>query len=290
MNESLTSARQFVIGLRSVIDSDAHTDKEREIAAFLVEQGHAVATMGIADIAHGVNVSNAMVVKFCKRQGLAGFSELRRVFELAYENRAEQVYQELDVNDSPARILQKMCSNSIQDLEDSLAIFDFVAFEKAVEAVRWARRTSFYAVGGSGPLALDAHHKFMLIGLNSHAYTDGHLQAMDAALLTMKDVAVGISYGGNTKEVNRALALAQEQGAKTISITNNPHSNITKVSDICLYTAAQGTPLMGENSSARFVQMIVISALGVSVAASDQGTLIDTMRKTIDAVKFYRTV
>lgn len=289
MGEKLIFAKQFVIGLRSVVDSDVHTEKEREIAAFLVEQGRTVATMGIADVANGVQASNAMVVKFCKRQGLSGYSELRQIFELAYENRAEQVYHELDVDDSPEKIFRKMCSNSIQDLEDSVAIFDFRAFEKAVDAVRRAGKTSFYAVGGSGPLAMDAHHKFMLIGLNSHAYTDAHLQAMDAALLTENDVAIGISYGGNTREINRALAIAQEQGATTISITNSPHSNITKVSDICLYTAAQGTPLMGENSSARFVQMMVVSALAVSVAADDQGALIDTMRKTIDAVKYYRT-
>jgi DNA-binding MurR/RpiR family transcriptional regulator len=288
MGERQVTARQFVLGLRGIADSELHTEKERQIAAFLVERGQLVVDMGIADISNGVQVSNAMVVKFCKNQGLSGFNELRQIFEQAYENWMEPVHPELELEDSPATILQKICSNSLQDLEDSMAIFDYVAFEQAVEVIRRARKTSFYAVGGSGPLALDAHHKFMLIGLNSQAYTDGHLQAMDASLLTKDDVVVGISYGGNTKDLNYAMGLAQKQGATTISITNNRHSRITKVSDIRLYTAARGTPLMGENSSARFIQMIIISALAVSVVASDHEVLIDTMQKTRNAVRHYR--
>lgn len=284
MDEKQRSAKQFVIGLRGIVNSELHTESERRIAAFLIERGPEVVEMRIADVAAGVQLSNAMVVKFCKRQGLSGFSELRQLFAEAYQDQMEPVYPELELDDSPTTIFRKVCSCSIQDLKDTLAIFDYAAFEQAVQAIREARCTSFYAVGGSGPLALDAHHKFMLVGLNSRAYTDSHLQAMDASLLTPNDVAVGISYGGNTQDLIYALGLAQEQGATTIAITNNPHSKITQVSKLCLCSAARGTPLMGENSSARFIQMVIVSALAVSVVAADHGTLIKTMRKTRDAV------
>ena len=58
------------------------------------------------------------------------------------------------------------------------------AIEKAVEALaatyKTGRRIEFYGVGNSGIVAQDAQHKFFRLGVNTIAYSDGHMQVMSA--------------------------------------------------------------------------------------------------------------
>jgi RpiR family carbohydrate utilization transcriptional regulator len=60
------------------------------------------------------------------------------------------------------------------------------AIEKAVEAgglLPDRRRIEFFGVGNSGVVAQDAQHKFFRLGINTIAYSDGHMQVMSASLL-----------------------------------------------------------------------------------------------------------
>ena len=75
-----------------------------------------------------------------------------------------------------------------------------------------------------GPLALDAYHKFLKLGLHAVALSDGDLMAMSSALLGPNDVALGISHTGASRDVTDALARARSHGATTIGITHRASS------------------------------------------------------------------
>ena len=77
-------------------------------------------------------------------------------------------------------------------------------------------------MGQSGVTALDAKYRFVRLGLICDALTDSHLQMMSAATLDERDVALGFSFSGSTKDVVEAIAKAKERGARTICITAIP--------------------------------------------------------------------
>jgi DNA-binding MurR/RpiR family transcriptional regulator len=108
---------------------------------------------------------------------------------------------------------------------------------------------------------LDAHNKFFRLGLNSVAQSDAHLQMMEAALLTSRDAVLAITHSGKTRDPVETLAVAQKAGAKTIAITSNPRSPITKHSDVVLLTSSRETAFRNEALASRLAQMSIVDAL-----------------------------
>lgn len=156
--------------------------------------------------------------------------------------------------------------------------------EKAVDAIINARKIQFYGVGASGYTALDAKYKFMRLGLNVDANLDAHIQAISAVSLTDKDVAVGISFSGSTKDTVETCRLAKEAGAKVIAITNYARSPITSVADIVLLTSAKETPLRSGALTSKIAQLHILDLLYTAVAVKLKDRAVQELNKTAKAV------
>jgi len=92
------------------------------------------------------------------------------------------------------------------------------------------------------------------------------MQALAASHMTDRDVALGISHSGSSRDIVEALQIAREQGAKTICITNYGKSPILKVSDVALFTASEETSTSILALSSRFAQLAIIDSLYVYIA------------------------
>jgi arabinose-5-phosphate isomerase len=56
----------------------------------------------------------------------------------------------------------------------------------------------------------------------------------DLGMIARDDIAVALSYSGETEETTRLLPLLAREGLKIVSLTNNPGSKLARVSDIVL--------------------------------------------------------
>ena len=72
-------------------------------------------------------------------------------------------------------------------------------------------------------MASDAQARFARLGMNGGAYFDAHLQLISAATMTRRDVVLAISYVGRMRSLLQAVAVAREQGAMVVAITQ-PHT------------------------------------------------------------------
>src|SRR5699024_8269043 len=142
----------------------------------------------------------------------------------------------------------------------------------------------FFGVGSSGLAALQASHSFIRMGKKSEAKQDAHFQAIDASLLSEKDVAVGFSVSGSTKDTNESLKIAKEAGANIISITHNARSPITQISDVALLMSAWENPLQGSSLAAKMSQLAVIDILCLGVFLRMKEKAIEYREKTARAV------
>lgn len=238
----------------------------------------------LKEIASEAGVSEAMVVKITKKLGFAGYREFRSA--VAQYNRlpTAEMHQELSLEDTSREIVQKVFRTSIQALEETLAIMDIDAFDRAADLIYGARQRDFYGVGGSAQIARDVAHKFLRIGVRSSVYDDSHMMLMSAALLGPDDVAIGFSHSGNTVAVIEAIQLARRNGARTIAITNYNASPLAQHADVVLCSTAQGSPLMGENAAARIAQLNILDAIFVAVAQRDYKAAERGLSKTMSAV------
>ena len=140
-----------------------------------------------------------------------------------------------------------------------------------------------YVNGGSAPLAQDAYHKFLKLGMPVIALSDGDMMAMSSSVLVAGAVAFGISHTGASRDVTDALARAKEHGATTIGMTHRSTSPITKVSDIVLVTAAKQTAFRSDASSSRIAQLTVIDTLYVAIAHRNHQRSLQMIERTREA-------
>lgn len=238
----------------------------------------------LKQIADDAGVSEAMVVKITKKLGFSGYRDFRTAVSQYNRQPTAEMHQELSVDDTSQEIVQKVFRTSIHALEETLAILDMQAFDRAADWIHKARQRDFYGVGGSAQIARDVAHKFLRIGVRASVFDDSHMMLMSASLLGEDDIAIGFSHSGNTTAVIEAIQMARRNGARTIAITNYNSSALAQAADVVLCSTAQGSPLMGENAAARIAQLNILDAVFVAVAQRDYQSAEHNLERTMSAV------
>lgn len=244
----------------------------------------------IKDVATGSAVSEAMIVKIAKKLGFSGFRALRGGLIEYQQSDAANLYREISPDDSSATIIQKVFRTSMQALEETIAILDIDAFDRAADIMHRAHHRDFYGIGGSAQIARDVAHKFLRIGMRATVYDDAHMMMMSAALLKPDDAVLVFSHSGTTTAVLEPIRLARKSGARTIAVTNYAQSPLAEAADVVLCSTAQGSPLLGENAAARIAQLNIMDALFVAIAQRDLVAAETNLSKTMNAVAAKRAL
>ena len=113
---------------------------------------------------------------------------------------------------------------------------------------------------------MDAAHKFLRIGLNAVAYTDGHLQMIAVVSLTPEDVVIAFSHSGSSKDVIEAVKEAKERKATVMTVTKSGNSPVSKYADIRLFTRSQETKYRTYAIASRMAELTIIDTLYTGVS------------------------
>jgi RpiR family transcriptional regulator, repressor of rpiB and als operon len=264
------------------------TPLEAKVAADILARKDIDATIPLRDVAMGSGVSEAMVVKVAKKLGFGGFREFRQGLVDYYKSDTAALHSEIEAGDTTSQIVQKVFRTAMQALEETFAILDLAAFERAADYLHRAHQRDFYGLGGSAQIARDVSHKFLRIGIRSQVFDDAHMMMMSASLLGPDDVAIAFSHSGSTTAVIDAVELARKSGARTIAVTNYPDSPVAQIVDVVLASTAQNNPLLGENATARIAQLNLLDALFVAVAQRDRAAADKNLARTMQAVQSKR--
>ena len=131
-----------------------------------------------------------------------------------------------------------------------------------------ARRIHLYCVENSAAVANDLQTKLLYMGMDCRYDEDYYIQRITAAAMTPEDVAVGISYSGQSKDVVDAMKTAKKVGAKTIAITNFKKSLIGKWSDVLL-CGSQEQHFYGDAIFSRATQIVIVDMLYMGIIAEN---------------------
>lgn len=257
---------------------------EKKVADAILKDPGDVVHLSITELAWEAGVSDATVVKFCKRLGYKGFQEFKIFLAQDVAVKQAPIYGEVQLGDSVLTVKEKIFQANSTALQDTTRVLGAAVLESSVEAIGSAHQIHFYGFGASGIVALDAEQKFSRIGLNAHAFVDGHTQITRAVLLKPGDVAVGLSYSGETDEIVEALEFARAAGAVTIAITNYPASPVADTADLVLLTASEEDIFRSGAISSRIAQLSVIDTLFVSVAMMDFEHSLQSVKRTKEAL------
>jgi DNA-binding MurR/RpiR family transcriptional regulator len=256
---------------------------EQRVADFILAHPDELIYLTVTELAERTRTSESTVVRLTQKIGYKGYQEFKIVLARDLVEPATEIYAAIEPGDDLATVTNKVFQANAQALRDTLEVLDEAQLQRGVDALASARRVEIYGVGGSAPLAVDAYHKFLKLGVSAVALSDGDLMAMSSSLLGERDVALGISHTGASRDVTDALGRAKSHGATTICITHRPASPITKVSDVVLVTAAQQTAFRSDASSSRIAQLTIIDTLYVGVAHVNHARSLQMIERTREA-------
>ena len=196
---------------------------EQRVGKLVLSDPRNFAKLPVSELADRAHVSKPTVVRFCRSIGYDGLSDFKLKLVGSVSEGVPFVHRSVDADDKINDVMVKVIDNAVAAFlkyrnDASTPAIDRAA-EALVEAHRQGKRVEFYGVGNSGIVAQDAQHKFFRLGLNSIAYSDGHMQVMSATLLGPGDCAVIVSNSGRTRDLMDACDIARRKGASTLVIT-----------------------------------------------------------------------
>jgi len=253
---------------------------EQRVADFILKNAEDLIYLTVTELADRTQTSESTVVRLCQKIGYKGYQEFKIMLARDLVGPAETVYEQINPADSLAALKTKIFQANAQALKDTIEVLSDEELARAVQALASCRKVEIYGIGGSAPLALDAYHKFMKLGLSAVWLNDSDLMAMSSSLLQDGDVALGISHTGASRDVCDAMENAQRAGAMTICITHRATSPITKVSHIRLFTAAKETAFGSDATSSRIAQLSIIDTLFAGIANQDYDRALTRIQAT----------
>lgn len=238
---------------------------EVKVAEYVLKNAPQVIHMRIVDLAQEAQVSEPTIVRFCRAIGCNGFQEfkVRIAQEMAAINNIGHFA--IDEDDSVADICEKIADTTLHRLKRAKSQLQSTQIAAAAKAISRARKVEFYGFGASAMVANDAQHKFFRLKVAAIAYSDPHMQAMSAVTLTHDDIVVAISQSGRTKDLLYSAALAQEHGARVISLAP-AYSPLSELADFPIDINIEENTERFTPMTSRIAHLMVIDILAVIVA------------------------
>jgi RpiR family carbohydrate utilization transcriptional regulator len=198
---------------------------EQRVGQLVLSDPRAFANLPVSELADRAHVSKPTVVRFCRSMGYDGLSDFKLKLAGTVSEGVPFIHRSVDVDDKTGDVVVKVIDNTVSAFLKYRNNASTAAIDKAATVLaatyKTGKRIEFIGAGNSGIVALDAQHKFFRLGVNTVAYSDGHMQVMSASLMGPGDCLVVISNSGRTRDLMDACDIARKNGATTIVITTS---------------------------------------------------------------------
>ncbi|MGZ9585227.1 MurR/RpiR family transcriptional regulator [Paenibacillus marinisediminis] len=263
--------------------------QERKLADYMLQFPGNVVTMGITELAEQSGTSAATVSRFCKSLHFRGYPDFKTKLaaDLA-QQMTPMTYQDIIAGNPLSEIVTAMETNHLRSISDTTRLLDVHQLERAIIALNQARQIDLYGVATSGIVALDFYQKLIRVGKQATAFSDPHMQITSAANLGSEDVAIAISYSGETPETLDALMCAKERGALTISLTKIGSNSIANIADINLFASSLEEGMRRGDMASRIAQLHVIDILFSAMVSEQFDAHIPKLEQSYRMVRKYR--
>lgn len=241
------------------------TRSGKKLADYIFAHTGEAQYFSISTLAENSGVSEASITRFCHGLGLAGYND----FKLALA-KTDHVTDMGELSDSPQgiasedslnTIFQKIHKASVLSLNETLELLDEDAINKAVDLLVQADRVFCFGNGGSMVMAMEAWARFSTATSRFVHFSDSHMQIMNTALATSRDVLLVFSYSGSTKDMEDTLQIAREHGVSIILVTHYPNSRAAQFADVVLLCGYNEGPLQSGSIPAKVGQLLLIDCL-----------------------------
>ncbi|MEG0767024.1 MAG: MurR/RpiR family transcriptional regulator [Clostridia bacterium] len=254
----------LILKIQSLRDGVSAT--ERKAADYILAHPREIIHLSIAELAQNCAVSEATVVRLCKRVGLSGYQALKVTLAQDLAAPIETMQEAITVGDTPGEVMEKVFQGAVHTLQYTSRILNSTQLTRAVDALDKADRVLVLGLGDSAPIAQYCAYKLLRLGLDAAVQADTHLQCVTAAFLHPGDVCLAISHSGASRDILDAVRLARKADATIIALTNIGRTPLSDMADIRLDTAAKNADDYPLAMISRIAQFALIDSIYTTLA------------------------
>ena len=272
----------------------------QRVGKFIIENPSASKSITTKELSAACGVAESSVTRFVREVGFKSFSQMKIMLAESVLNKKyvaqdydTYVYENVSATDSVGEIFDKLIYRNINMLKETRLLIDSERYITAAKAISNAETIAFSCFGSSVIAAEEAVMRFTRAGKKCTFFRDTNSQLMTSAILSKKDVMIGISNSGNTVAVANSLRTAAQNGAVTIGITAFSDSALAKESEITLFSSGNTVKSSNdvdafENTTSKISQLLVIDVLYSLFAAQNQNKVKKHLKKTYESVSHTR--
>lgn len=245
---------------------------EKKVADYFLERFKDDMNLTLKKLETQIHVSQPTLMRFVKALGFTSFKEFKVALlsESLKRTPSEEVLYGFEITHQQERseLVSHVISTNIKMLEEALKSISTKQLKASIDILIQARKVAIFAVENSLSIAQDLATKLVYLGIDVSFYEDYYMQSLTANNLDKEDVAVGISYSGNSNNTVAMLKMAKQNNAPCIAITNFANSAIESYGDHVLCTSNQQF-LYGDAIYSRCTQMALIDMIYMGMIERD---------------------
>ncbi|PJN88821.1 MurR/RpiR family transcriptional regulator [Bacillus sp. mrc49] len=199
---------------------------EMGVLEYILHHHEIIVHMNLDELAKKLFVSTATISRTCQQLGFRGFQDLK------YSFIKETTKETHDIVSSRSESLSNHIDRFKQEIENTI---DYIDEGKIIEAAKYihiSKHVEFFGVGNSLPPCVDAARKLMFSGKISSAREDWDELRSVANSLHADDLAILVSYSGETIYTLEYASLLKKRNVKTISITGQHNNRLQQEVDL----------------------------------------------------------
>ncbi len=258
------------------------TTSEQKIADYILSDSEEFLKSNAQMIGDLTQTSGATVIRFCKKIGFSGLEQLKvEIAKSSIDSREDKKIDPIvQAEDTNELLVSKIFSCVETSLKRTISLLDYDKLEEVISVIKNANKVFLYGIGASSLSAYDLYHKFNRIAKPAFYEFDGNMNIEFSVHSQPEDVAIIISYGGDSKEVLLAARQLKENKTPIIAIVKEGDTILSQIADYCIYVPNTEKQVRMGALSSKFSQSLLIDILYFGVVKDDLDKVFNQLEKT----------
>ena len=259
---------------------DDFSRSQKDVAQYIVDHLDEVAFQTAEELARRANTSSSTVVRFSQALGFEGYPELQQSAREEYRRRHATTPP---TGIGPAAPLFSLDQNEFETLlaadhvnvEDTARKVSRSEVETAIEAIATTPRLLIVGTDQMAFFASYLRHLLMLLDLRCEVVASPSQEGLARlGRIDENTVLVGFSAGRPHPLVVRAMKLARNRRAATISVSDATLSEVAKLADHKLFYSSNSPAYVRSHAAL----LSVVQALAYGIYALDEPAYADRIK------------
>ncbi|UAL51487.1 MurR/RpiR family transcriptional regulator [Bacillus sp. CMF21] len=231
---------------------DQLSQLEKQVLDYILINPNFVVQSNVNDLAKELFVSTATISRTCKQLGYEGFQDLKYTLSKYVDHDKD------DENIISSNTILTQIDRVKKEMEQTLQNLNEEKIQKAAAYIKESNYVEFFGVGASLPTCVEAARKLTFSGRICSAREDWDELRCVANSLSENDLAILVSYSGETLHILEFANILKEKNVKTIAVVGRRNSRLEQEVDLTFHAHITNGYYGELDMSSRFPLSIIL--------------------------------